>query len=183
MASGDKGSATPSRSFSFTFLPRHLSAVNTLHLLSTLGLFALIWFLLTGHEWQSWLIGAPVAVMAAWSTLQLRSSAEGRLNLSGLLKFLPYFIRESVLGGIDVASRVMRPKMRIAPGFLTYRMRLTQPPARRLFVNSLSLLPGTLTADLDGASVYIHALDRHLDLSDELRRLEQMVSAVYGESL
>jgi multicomponent Na+:H+ antiporter subunit E len=62
-------------------------------------------------------------------------------------------------------------------------MRLTQPSARRLFVNSLSLLPGTLAADIDGECLRIHALDRGVDLKDELVRLERMVSAVYGESL
>ncbi|MES9974922.1 MAG: cation transporter, partial [Candidatus Thiodiazotropha sp.] len=64
-----------------------------------------------------------------------------------------------------------------------YRMRLTQLSARRLFVNCLSLLPGTLAADLDGEYLRIHALDRGIDLNDELLRLERMVSAVYGESL
>jgi multicomponent Na+:H+ antiporter subunit E len=144
-------------------------------------LFALIWFLLTGDDWKSWMVGLPVVVMASFSILRLRASTEGRFNLLGLIKFLPYFIWESILGGIDVASRVMRPKMRIAPGFLDYRMGLTQPSARRLFVNSLSLLPGTLAADLDEECLRIHALDCGADLNTELVRLERMVSAVYGE--
>jgi multicomponent Na+:H+ antiporter subunit E len=62
-------------------------------------------------------------------------------------------------------------------------MRLTQPSARRLFVNSLSLLPGTLAADIDGECLRIHALDRGVDLNGELVRLERMVSAIFGENL
>jgi multicomponent Na+:H+ antiporter subunit E len=146
-------------------------------------LFALLWFLLSGDDWASWLVGLPAAVLATWSAPQLQASSQSQLNLLGLLKFLPYFVWESVLGGIDVASRVVRPKMRLAPGFLEYRMRLTQASARRLFVNSLSLLPGTLAADLDGACLRIHALDLGMDLNQQLEELEWRVAAVYGESL
>jgi multicomponent Na+:H+ antiporter subunit E len=148
-----------------------------------MGLLALIWFLLTGDDWKSWLVGLPVVVLATWSVLRLRGPAEGRFSPLGLLKFMPYFVWESVHGGIDVVSRVMRPQMRIKPGFLDYRMKLTQPSARRLFVNSLSLLPGTLAADLDGVCLRIHALDCGIDLKDQLVRLERMVSAVFGERL
>ncbi|MES9862942.1 MAG: Na+/H+ antiporter subunit E [Candidatus Thiodiazotropha sp. LLP2] len=181
MTSNDRDSRVSLRSVRPALIDRRLSAGNPRYALSGLGLFALIWFLLTGDDWKSWLVGLPVVVMAAWSILRLRGPAEGQFNLMGLLKFLPYFVWESVLGGIDVVSRVMRPEMRIDPGFLDYRMQLTQPSARRLFVNSLSLLPGTLAADLDGESLRIHALDRGVDLKDELERLERMISAVYGE--
>jgi multicomponent Na+:H+ antiporter subunit E len=160
-----------------------MSAASISHGLYTLGLFSLIWFLLTGDDWKSWLVGLPVVILASWSILRLRSSSERLINLVGLLKFLPYFFWESVLGGIDVASRVLQPKMRIAPGFLKYRIRLTQPSARRLFVNTLSLLPGTLAADLQGESLSIHALDTGAELNDELIRLERMVSDIYGEDL
>jgi multicomponent Na+:H+ antiporter subunit E len=146
-------------------------------------LFVLLWFLLSGDDWASWLVGLPAAALAAWSALQLRASSQSQFNLLGLLKFLPYFVWESVLGGIDVAYRVVRPKMRLAPGFLEYRMHLTQASARRLFVNSLSLLPGTLAADLDGACLRIHALDLGMDLNQQLAELERRVADVYGERL
>jgi multicomponent Na+:H+ antiporter subunit E len=147
------------------------------------GLFAVIWLLLTGDDWKSWLVGFPVVVFATWSVLELRPLTVGLFSLTGLLKFLPFFIWKSVLGGIDVVSRVMRLRMRIAPGFVQYRIRLNGASARRLFINSLSLLPGTLAADLDGESLRIHTLDLGVDLVPELEQLESMVCAVYGEHL
>ncbi|MET0081306.1 MAG: Na+/H+ antiporter subunit E [Candidatus Thiodiazotropha lotti] len=183
MSNSDKSFRMAAEPVSDVLLNRHLLVANPRHTLSVLGLLSLVWMLLTGEEWVSWLVGLPVVVLATWSILLLRTPAEGRFNLPGLLRFLPYFIWESVLGGIDVASRVISPKMRIAPGFLTYRIELSHPSARRLFVNSLSLLPGTLAADLDGNTLRIHALDRGIDLDGELKRLERMVSAVYGEDL
>ncbi len=183
MTKGDRDSGSPSRAASSENVDRDISPLPISYGLYTLGLFSLIWFLLTGDDWNSWLVGLPVVVMASWSVLRLGSPSEGQFHLMGVLKFLPYFIWESVLGGVDVASRVIRPKMRIAPGFLEYRMQLTHPSARRLFVNSLSLLPGTLAADLHGESVHIHTLDTGAGLNDELERLERMVSHIYGEDL
>ncbi|MCG7983591.1 MAG: Na+/H+ antiporter subunit E [Candidatus Thiodiazotropha lotti] len=183
MSDSDKSSRVVVKPDSNVLLNRRLIVANPIYTLSILGLLSLVWLLLAGDDWSSWLIGLPVVILATWSILLLRAPAAGRFNLSGLLRFLPYFIWESVLGGVDVASRVISPKMRIAPGFLTYRIELSNPSARRLFVNSLSLLPGTLAADLEGDSLRIHALDRGIDLDGELKRLERMVSAVYGKGL
>ena len=162
---------------------KKFAGIGLSHTLPALVTAALVWLLLSGDAWQSWLVGLPAVLLAAWSAVRLRGADQARIHLTGLLRFLPLFVRESVLGGIDVVSRVMRPTMRIAPGFLDYRIRLSQPSARLLFINTLSLLPGTLASDLDGDKLRIHALDREEDLEQEMTRLEQSVAAVYGEVL
>ena len=162
---------------------KRFPGLNLSRTLPALAMAALVWLLLSGNAWQSWLVGLPAVLLAAWSAVRLRGTDQARIHLPGLLRFLPLFIRDSVLGGIDVVSRVMRPTMRIAPGFLDYRIRLSQPSARLLFINTLSLLPGTLASDLDGDKLHIHALDREADLEQELTRLERAVAAVYREVL
>lgn len=153
------------------------------HVVATLGLAAFIWFLLAGQDAASWLLGVPAVMAAGWSSLRLSGARDQRIRLTGLLRFVPFFIGESIRGGFDVMNRVMRPRMRISPGFHAYRTRLAHVPARLLFVNSLSLLPGTLAADLDDDSVLIHALDVKGELDEEIIRLERAVAAVYGETL
>ncbi len=100
-----------------------------------------------------------------------------------MLRFVPYFLIESVRGGVDVASRVMRPRLRIAPGISTYDLRLTSVNARVFFLDSVSLLPGTLSADLRGARLYVHALDINDDIDAALRRLEAQIADLFGEPL
>ena len=90
---------------------------------------------------------------------------------------------ESLRGGIDVARRVLSPRLDVAPGFLTYRTRLSGPQARLLFVNSVSLLPGTLAADLQDDRLTIHALDSDAEFAEDLARLETAVARVYREAL
>lgn len=142
---------------------------------------ALVWWLLSGGELSSWLVGVPAVLAAAW--VGRRIGAEGRDSVSplGLLRFLPYFLRESIRGGIDVASRVLRPRMRVAPGFVSYRTRLSGPRTRLLFLYSVSLLPGTLAADIEDDLLQVHALDTNNDFSDALRCLETAVGRVFGE--
>jgi multicomponent Na+:H+ antiporter subunit E len=99
--------------------------------------------------------------------------------VAGLLGFVPFFLWESLRGGVDVAARVMGRRLRIAPGFVTFSTRLPAGGARIFFVNCISLLPGTLAADLRGNTVRVHCLDRGSDIVPELRRLERAVLRLF----
>ncbi len=147
----------------------------------TLALFAGLWWLLTVGDWSSWLIGLPVVAAAAWTARRLRPESAGRISLRGLLRFLPFFAWESLRGGIDVASRTLAPRLRIQPGLVAYRIRLQRSDARMFFANCVSLLPGTLAADLRDDVLDVHMLDRRVDPVPELRRLELAVSGVYPD--
>lgn len=140
-----------------------------------------LWWLLTGGSADSWLIGVPTIAFAIWAAHRLGVRAVKRVSLRGVVAFLPFFIWESVRGGVDVARRVLAPAPRLAPGFQDYVMRLSHPQAQLLFVNTVSLLPGTLAAQWQGATVRIHALDVHTDFHNELTRLENAVAAFYAD--
>jgi multicomponent Na+:H+ antiporter subunit E len=145
-------------------------------------LLAGVWVVLAGPgDPSSWLIGAPAVIAAAWSRQRLSAADRPRLSVPGALRFLPYFVVESFKGGIDVALRVIGPRVRVDPGLVDYRLSLTRPTARVFFADLVSLLPGTLSADLRGNLVSIHALDRGIDPVPELRRLERRVAALFRE--
>lgn len=59
-------------------------------------------------------------------------------------------------------------------------MTLPQGQARLIMVNVVSLLPGTLSADIEGDVLVLHALDTTTDVIAETRNAEQRVSALYG---
>jgi multicomponent Na+:H+ antiporter subunit E len=146
-------------------------------------LFSLLWLVLVGLDPASWLIGGPVVIAATIASLRLSEPREHSLSFLGVLRFGPYFLRESLLGGIDVAARVLLPRMRVRPGIHLHRMRLRNASARVLFIDSVSLVPGTLSADLHGDLVTIHALDVETDLERSLDELERRVARVFGETL
>jgi multicomponent Na+:H+ antiporter subunit E len=141
---------------------------------------AVVWFGLNGADLRSWLIGLPAVVGAA--VLVARSPRGRPLNLrwAGLPPFGLFFVRKSVIGGWDVARRVLGFRLRIAPGTVFFETSLPPGPARVLFLNVISLLPGTLTAAVDGDAVTVHTLDVHADLEPELRELERRVAGLFA---
>lgn len=151
----------------------------TVHLV----LFLALWWVLAGGDARSWIIGLPTAVLAALVFGRLGPRAGWRLSPLGLLRFAPFFLRESILGGVDVAARTLSPSVRVTPGFVVYRTRLAETGPRTFFANCVSLLPGTLAADLDGDRVQVHALARDLDVDTGLRRLERAVAGLFGQKL
>ncbi|MFU8831182.1 MAG: Na+/H+ antiporter subunit E [Wenzhouxiangella sp.] len=77
-----------------------------------------------------------------------------------LIYFGGFFLIESFRGGFDVARRALHPTLQIDPCFTRHPVNLPAGQPRTLLVSILSLLPGTLSADLedDGATLVVHAL-------------------------
>lgn len=145
--------------------------------------FAIIWLILVGPDTASWIIGVPFVVAATLASLRLSEPRGRNLSLSSLAEFSPYFLVESLRGGLDVAGRVLLPRLRVQPGNQDYRVSLRDPTARLVFIDSISLLPGTLSADLRGDLLTVHALDIRTDVVADLAALERRVAALFGETL
>ena len=146
-------------------------------------LLGALWFALVGPEAAaSWVVGLPTVVASAWSFTRLSRGNALRLSLVSAALLIPVFVWESFRGGIDVARRVLRPRLDLDPGLVDYRLRLTTTSARVFFVGFVSLLPGTLSADLQGDTLRIHALDLGADPLPELLRLEWRVAAIFRDT-
>jgi multicomponent Na+:H+ antiporter subunit E len=133
--------------------------------------FAVLWAILSGGE--GWSIGVP-AIFIATAASPLLTPAS-RWSLPGLARFIPYFFWNSLRGGIDVAARALNPGLPIDPAVLRYEMRLDSTVARVLMADTVTLLPGTLSADLQGNVLLVHVLNRSGPVMDMLGTLEQRV--------
>ena len=147
------------------------------------AILACLWWIIAQGQTSAWLIGLPAVAAAAMASVYLGRTRSRRISLTGLSGFIALFLRESVRGGFDVARRTLAPQLRINPGFANYRLRLTDPLARVLLINCISLLPGTLAARLEGDSVELHLLDAAEDPAPDLHRLEQAIARLFGFSL
>ena len=143
-------------------------------------LLAGLWWVLTEGAPSSWIIGAPVIAVIVAASMMARPGTPVRLRLAGLLNFLPYFVWMSVLGAADVARRVYGPQLILNPGFVNYPIRLSTEPARVFFANTVSLLPGTLSAELRDDELVVHALDTNRSVERDLAVLEDKVAALFG---
>jgi multicomponent Na+:H+ antiporter subunit E len=144
------------------------------------ALLAALWWVLVQGRPDAWLIGLPAVALAAFASTRLGTPAWSGLSLRGLPAFAGLFLRESVRGGLDVARRTLGPRLHIAPGFHRYRLHISHPAARTLLINCIGLLPGTLTADLDGDHAVLHLLDASQDPDPQLQRLEASIARLFG---
>ena len=161
----------------------HRAARVLPRVLTRLTLFALLWLVLAGTDPLSWIIGVPAVLFAAYAATRLSTLVGADPKPLQLLAFGPFFVWESILGGIDVARRVLGPRLRIDPALVSYRPRLRDPAAQVVFLDTISLLPGTLSADFRAGVAEVHALDGDASVVAGLERLERRVAGLFGEQL
>lgn len=146
----------------------------TLHALS----FTVLWGILTGGT--GWGIGVPFICLA--TAASILSIPANRWSLAGLGRFLPYFIGNSLRGGVDVAARALHPKLPIDPAIVRYEMQLDCMEARVIMANTVTLLPGTLAADLQGKLLLVHVLNKSGPVTETLRTLEQRIGDLFRKN-
>lgn len=142
--------------------------------------YAVLWWLLSGGQVDSWVVGAPSVLAATGLSMWLAPRRGWRWTAGGLLRFVVYFGRASLGGGLDVAWRSLHPRLPIDPQLISYSVRLPAGTARVFFVNVISLCPGTLSADLRGENLRVHVLDGRQPTGRQLADLERVVGALFG---
>lgn len=145
-------------------------------------ILALMWWALTGGQWGAWWFVLPVLLAATLAPLGLPApAATWRLSLAGCLHFIPYFLRNSLRGGIDVARRAIAPRLDVQPGLYRHELDVPTETARIFLSHVVSLLPGTLSAELKGTTLTVHALaGSEADVVRDLREVEQVVNRLFG---
>ncbi|HOX18159.1 MAG TPA: Na+/H+ antiporter subunit E [Spirochaetales bacterium] len=119
------------------------------------------WLVLTDPgKRDEWIAGGIVALLAAALPLFPRTVL-GDLKLSpkalvGMIVYFAVFMKALVMSNLDVAWRVVHPRMPINPGIVAIRTRLATPLGRLLLANSITLTPGTITVETKGDTFFIH---------------------------
>ncbi|MDI6900632.1 MAG: Na+/H+ antiporter subunit E [Anaerosomatales bacterium] len=142
-----------------------------------------IWWAISEGDTAALAVGAPAALAAALISLALHPDPLPVVRPLGLLRFAGFFLVHSVRGGIDVALRALKPSMPIDPRIITYDLRLPGNTARVVFTNTLSLLPGTLSAKLGRDTLEVHVLDCAGEVTAEIARVEDRVADLFGVRL
>lgn len=140
-----------------------------------------VWMVLTEWNAGSLVVGLPTAVLAGYLYARTRA---GRVALPApipLARFLPYFVWKSLLSGVDIAVRVLSPRVRVAPGFFVHETALEQAEARVFFANTVSLIPGTLSVMFEGDRLHVHTIDVREPNQANLRQLERQVAALFRD--
>lgn len=144
------------------------------------GILALVWWLLASPRLSGWWVGIVAVAVGTAFHVALGGRQRRGMRPGHLAVFVPWFLLQSVRGGADVARRALAPSLPLAPGFLHYRIRLPQGPARVFFVNCISLLPGTFSARLEDDDLTVHHLAEPEAGRRRLAELEGRVGGLFG---
>lgn len=139
-------------------------------------LFAFVWWLLTEGRADSWGVGAVAITLALWASLKLAPPAGFALSPAGVLRFALFFLIESIRGGTQVALAALSPRLPLAPDCVPVRMRLPAGLPRVLLMNTLNLLPGTVSVTAEGDTLWLHVLDARQPVADEVATVEAHIA-------
>jgi len=98
-----------------------------------------------------------------------------------LVKYIPWLLYQIVLANIHVASLVLNPKMPIDPKIIKFKTKLKKDISVVAFANSITLTPGTISADIKDGEFHVHALSKKV--ADDLLsgEMENRVAHVFLE--
>ena len=110
--------------------------------------------------------------------LHTSEPATGGLRWAGLLLYLPWLLWQVLLSGWHVTRLILDPRLPIDPKLVTYKTVLRDPAAVTIFGNSITLTPGTITVEVNGDELVVHAMD---DASAAgLGDMEKKIVRVFG---
>ncbi|MDY0042113.1 MAG: Na+/H+ antiporter subunit E [Desulforhabdus sp.] len=139
-----------------------------------------LWWVLTEGYPGSWWFGLPVLTLTTFAGMKMSSGFKWHWRPLGISRFVFFFFRQSLSGGIDVAKRALTPRMPLLPALVDYPLHLPQGPARVFLANTVSLLPGTCSTALHAESLTVHVLDGSLPVYALLQEVEERVADLFG---
>lgn len=142
-----------------------------------------IWWVLTGGDPTSWMVGGPTLLLALWASLKLAPPGTTRFSPLGAVAFFGFFVVQSVRGGVQVALLALRPRLVLRPARLDLQLRLAPGPGQLILASALSLMPGTLAVGIEGNRLQLHVLDQRLPIEREVRAAEQRIARMVRQEL
>ncbi|MEM1448482.1 MAG: Na+/H+ antiporter subunit E [Planctomycetota bacterium] len=125
-------------------------------------LLATLWLLMSGHYDALLLSLGAIAVgfvVAVSARLRIIDRESVPLHLVPRMPtYAVWLLKEIVVSNLAVARRILSPRLRIEPSVIRVPGDQPDDVGRALYANSITLTPGTVTVDVDDASMVVHAL-------------------------
>jgi len=125
-----------------------------------------LWLLLSfSLDWPHLLVGVSVALFVALSMGDMFTDSPHKWfslrRYWWFIVFVAVFAWECLKANIDVAIRVLHPKLPINPGIVKIKTTLKSETGKTFLANFITLTPGTLSVDIgdEDNCLYIHWID------------------------
>jgi multicomponent Na+:H+ antiporter subunit E len=166
------------------------SRVSVTHYIAVFSILMIFWYILSGYL-DPFHIGAGIICCGIVTLISgdLVFGSDRSLILSArtfirFILYIPKLMLAILYANIDVAYRVLHPKMPIDPGMITVDTPFTNDILRTSFANAITLTPGTVTVDVTGGTYLVHALVREASEEELLegRSMQNDLARIFGEA-
>lgn len=160
--------------------------------IALVALLSLFWFLLSGRiglQYFIFMVGTvglvvlmnPERPFGSRAVGMPQGGAEWIRSGVALVRHLIWLLRSVVVANLDVARRILDPRMPIRPMFMVFRTDLKSEVAQVMFGNTITLTPGTVTVDLKDGTFLVHAL--HPDTASAVvsGEVQNTIAPIFGE--
>ncbi len=149
-------------------------------ILKTLSL-CLIWLLLTASfDLIHMGLGFLAAFGVAWLNTD-RATSRSAIPRLRIVWYFPWLVGRILQSGFHLSAVILHPALPIDPKLIRYRTKLREEAGIVLLGNSITLTPGTITAELNSQDLLVHAMDDKSAHDITSLRLEQQIAGLFGE--
>ena len=149
-------------------------------ILKTLG-FSLIWLLLSA-SFDPYHVGLGLVASfgVAWFNTD-RSQSRSAIPQLRIVWYFVWLVGRILQSGWHLSLLILNPALPINPKLIRYHTELQEESGIVLLSNSITLTPGTITAELNSQDLVVHAMDDDSAHDVTSRRFEQQIAGLFGE--
>lgn len=98
-----------------------------------------------------------------------------------ILIYLPWLFYKIIQSSLHLSKLILHPALPIDPHLISVESKLRHNAAVVLFGNSITLTPGTITAEVDRNNLIVHAMDKTLSKDFESKEMESKIADIFKD--
>ena len=151
--------------------------------LKTTALFVLWVLLSASFDWIHLGLGLVLSFTVAWINSG-HSPFVPKFRLWGnILLYLPWLFVKIVQSSLHVSKLILHPALPIEPRLINVEANLGHHAAVVLLGNSITLTPGTITAEVDRNKLIVHALDEASGEDVTQKSIESKIAGIFRDEV
>ena len=149
-------------------------------------LIFIFWFMLSGHtETLLLLLGIASTLLTIFLSRRMNVIDHESYPFHLSLRLLRYYVflgKEILIANIDVVKRIINPGSSISPQVIELPATQNSDLSKVIYTNSITLTPGTVTLELVGNKVKVHALSKEGAMDLQTGRMASKVPDIEESS-
>jgi multicomponent Na+:H+ antiporter subunit E len=156
-----------------------------MHMTKWTILLSTFWLLLSGYI-QPLLLGfGAVSVIVVLFVLKRMDDVDQEKQEIGtglrLIRYIPWLTWQIMSSSLQVTKLIWGSADKVSPSLATIKADHIPANRRALYANSITLTPGTLSVDLVGDEITVHALQKSSIEELEQKVMENKITQIWGK--